>query len=147
MDKLASREPRVSMVTLGVEDLDRSSAFYERLGLPRCMKQSDGIAFFRAGGLLLALYPRHELAKDTNLGDDGHGFSGFTLAYNTRTREEVDTVLAEAERVGAKILKPAQDAFWGGYSGYFADPDGFAWEVAWNPFFTFASDGALVVPE
>lgn len=140
-------EPRVSIITLGVEDLERSRSFYERLGWPRCMTKAEGIAFFRAGGMLLALYPRHELAKDANLADEGHGFDGFTLAYNTRTREEVDSTLAEAEAAGAKILKPAQEAFWGGYSGYFADPDGFAWEVAWNPSFEIAEDGRLLVPD
>ena len=140
-------EPRISIITLGVEDLDRSRSFYERLGWPRCMTKTDGIAFFRAGGMLLALYPRHELAKDANLAGDRHGFAGFTLAYNTRAREEVDSVLAEAAAAGAKILKPAQDAFWGGYSGYFADLDNFAWEVAWNPFLTVAADGVIVAPD
>jgi uncharacterized protein len=140
-------EPRISIVTLGVEDLNRSRSFYERLGWRRCMSKAEGIAFFRAGGMLLALYPRHELAKDASVADDGHGFSGFTLAYNARTREEVDSVLAEAETAGAKILKPAQDVFWGGYSGYFSDPDGFAWEVAWNPSFEIAEDGRVLVPD
>jgi uncharacterized protein len=140
-------ESRISIITLGVADLDRSRSFYERLGWPRCMTKADGIAFFRAGGMVLALYPRHELAKDADLSDDGKGFARFTLAYNTRTREEVDSVLAEAEAVGAKILKPAKDAFWGGYSGYFADPDGFAWEVAWNPAFEIAQDGSMLVPD
>jgi uncharacterized protein len=140
-------EPRISIITLGVEDLNRSRSFYERLGWRRCMVNAEGIAFFRAGGMLLALYPRHELANDASLADDGHGFGGFTLAYNARTRDEVDSVLAEAEAAGAKILKPAQDVFWGGYSGYFADPDGFAWEVAWNPSFEIAEDGRVLVPD
>jgi uncharacterized protein len=140
-------EPRISIVTLGIDDLYRSRSFYERLGWRRCMTKADGIAFFRAGGMLLALYPRHELAKDANLPDDSHGFSRFTLAYNARTREEVDSVLEEAEAAGAKILKPAEDAFWGGYSGYFSDPDGFAWEVAWNPSFEIAEDGSVQVPD
>ena len=140
-------EPRVSIITLGVEDIERSRQFYERLHWHRCMTKADGIVFFRAGGMLLALYPRQELAKDANLPDDGHGFPGFTLAHNTRTREEVDSVLAEAEAAGAKILKKADDAFWGGYSGYFADPDGFAWEIAWNPFLTISADGSVVAPD
>ena len=140
-------EPRISIITLGVEDLERSCSFYDRLGWPRCMTQGEGIAFFRAGGLLLALYPRNELAKDANLADTARGFAGFTLAYNTRTREEVDSVLDEARTVGAQILKPAQEAFWGGYSGYFADPDGFAWEVAWNPFLTIAPNGSVIAPD
>jgi uncharacterized protein len=97
--------------------------------------------------MLLAMYPREELAKDANVADNGQGFKGFSLAYNTRSREEVDAVLAEAEAAGAQILKPAQDAFWGGYSGYFADPDGFAWEVAWNPFWEISEDGKIQVPD
>jgi uncharacterized protein len=140
-------EQRLSMITLGVEELERSKNFYERLGWRRCMTKAEGIVFFRTGGIVLALFPRHELAKDANITTDGHGFSGISLAYNTRTREEVDLVLAEAEAAGAKLLKGAQDAFWGGYSGYFADPDGFVWEVAWNPFFEIAEDGRVQVPD
>jgi len=140
-------EQRLSIITLGVEDLERSKGFYERLGWQRSTTKSDGIVFFQAGGTVLALYPRHELAEDANLADDGQGFRGFSLAYNARSREEVDSVLAEAEAAGAKVLKPAKDAFWGGYSGYFADPDGFAWEVAWNPFFEIAEDGRVQLPD
>ena len=102
--------------------------------------------FFQVGGLALALYPRIALAKDANVSPDGLGFCGITLAYNTRTRGEVDAVLAQAGAAGAKLLKPAQEAFWGGYSGYFADPDGFLWEVAWNPFFPIAEDGSIQIP-
>jgi hypothetical protein len=101
--------------------------------------------------MILALYPRAELAKDAEVNDTkpaaGQGFSGFTLSFNARTRQEVDQVLAEAKTAGAKILKPAQEAFWGGYSGYFADPDNFAWEVAWNPTFPIADDGAIHLPD
>jgi uncharacterized protein len=140
-------EQRVSIVTLGVADLARSREFYERMGWRRAMAKSEGIVFFQAGGMALALYPRHELAKDANVEADSEGFSGVTLAYNTRSREEVDAVLAEAEHAGAKILKPAKEAFWGGYSGYFSDLDGFFWEVAWNPFFSIAADGAIRIPE
>jgi catechol 2,3-dioxygenase-like lactoylglutathione lyase family enzyme len=140
-------EQRVSMITLGVEDLERSKDFYERLGWRRCMTKADGIVFFPAGGTILALFPRDALAEDADLANDGHGFSGFSLAYNTRSREEVDSVLTEVESAGAKILKPAKNAPWGGYSGYFADPDGFAWEVAWNPFFEIAEDGRVQVPD
>jgi uncharacterized protein len=141
-------EQRVSIITLGVADLDRSRAFYERLGWKRSMAQSEGVAFFQAGGMALALYPRAELAKDANVVDGtAANFSGFTLAYNARSREEVDAVLAEAVAAGATLLKPAKHAFWGGYSGYFADPDGFAWEVAWNPHFALAADGSLRLPD
>ena len=140
-------EQRLSIITLGVEDLERSKGFYERLGWQRSAMKSDGIVFFQAGGAILALYPRHALAEDANLADDGRGFKGFSLAYNTRSRKEVDSVLAEAEAAGAKILKRAKNASWGGYSGYFADPDGFAWEVAWNPYFEIAEDGRILLPD
>ena len=111
------------------------------------MSNSEGIIFFQAGGMALALYPREELAKDANVPSDGDGFSGISLASNTRNRGEVDTTLEEAKRAGAKILKPAQEAFWGGYSGYFSDPDGFLWEVAWNPSFPIAEDGSIRIPD
>ena len=95
----------------------------------------------------MALYARAELAKDANVSAEGQGFRGFTLAFNTRSRSEVDSTLAEAQKAGAKLLKPAQEAFWGGYSGYFSDPDGFLWEVAWNPFFPIAENGSIQLPE
>src|SRR5271155_3062955 len=128
-------EQRISILTLGVADLNRSREFYERLGWQRSMAENEGIVFFQAGGMALALYPRVELAKDANVAAMGHGFGGVTLAYNARSRADVDSVIEEAKAAGANTLKPAQEAFWGGYSGYFADPDGFLWEVAWNPFF------------
>jgi len=140
-------EQRVSLITLGVADLNRSRHFYERLGWKRSMAKAEGIVFFQLGGIAFSLYPRDELAKDANVSSDGHGFSGITLAFNTRTREEVDSVLDQAANAGAKIVKPAQEAFWGGYSGYFADPDGFLWEVAWNPSFQIADDGSVRIPE
>jgi len=140
-------EQRVSIVTLGVSELKRSLEFYERLGWRKSMAKAEDIAFFQVGGMALALYPRHDLANDANISGDGHGFGGFSLAYNARTREEVDSVLAQAEAAGARILKPAQEAFWGGYSGYFSDPDGFLWEVAWNPFFPIAEDGSIQISE
>lgn len=139
-------EQRVSIITLGVTDLKHSAEFYERLGWRRSMAKTEGIVFFRAGGMALALYPRPELAKDANIAPDGHGFSGISLAYNTRNRAEVDTVLEAAVAAGAGLIKPAQEAFWGGYSGYFADPDRFLWEVAWNPFFAIAEDGSIQIP-
>ena len=140
-------EQRLSLVTLGVADLKRSREFYERLGWRRSMAQAEGVVFFQAGGMALGLYPKDELARDATVAAEGKGFSGFTLAYNTRNRAEVDTVLAEAQAAGAKLVKPAQEAFWGGYSGYFADPDDFLWEVAWNPFFTMAEDGSIKLPD
>jgi catechol 2,3-dioxygenase-like lactoylglutathione lyase family enzyme len=97
--------------------------------------------------MALALYPRNELATDAKIAPEGYGFSGISLAYNTRNREEVDSVLAEAQAAGAKLLKPAEDAFWGGYSGYFADPDRFPWTVARNPSFAMMEDGSIRVPD
>jgi catechol 2,3-dioxygenase-like lactoylglutathione lyase family enzyme len=145
--QIGTMEQRLSLVTLGVADLARSRKFYERLGWQTSMANTEGIAFFQAGGMALALYPRHELAKDANVAADGYGFRGFALAYNARSREEVDSVLAEAQAAGATIRKPAQDAFWGGYSGYFSDPDGFLWEVAWNPSFPIDKDGTIRIPD
>ncbi|MGA3008861.1 MAG: VOC family protein [Terracidiphilus sp.] len=140
-------EQRVSIITLGVADLKRSSEFYERLGWKRSMAKAEGAVFFQAGGMGLALYPRDELAKDAGIAPDGHGFSGVALAYNTRSRAEVDSVFEEAEAAGAKIIKPAHEAFWGGYSKYFSDPDGLLWEVAWNPSFPIAEDGSIRIPD
>jgi predicted lactoylglutathione lyase len=140
-------EQRVSIITLGVADLKRSREFYERLGWRRSMAKAEGVVFFQAGGMALALYPRYELAKDANVTPQGDGFRGISLAYNARNRGEVDSVLEDAEAAGAKLLKAGQEAFWGGYSGYFSDLDGFLWEVAWNPSFPMAEDGSLRIPE
>jgi len=140
-------EQRISIVTLGVSDLAKSRAFFGRLGWKRSVNGAEGIAFFQTGGTALALYPRDELAKDAGVAQGVSGFSGMTLAYNTRTREEVDTVLAEAVAAGATLQKPAREAFWGGYSGYFADLDGYLWEVAWNPSFPIDSVGNIQLPE
>jgi catechol 2,3-dioxygenase-like lactoylglutathione lyase family enzyme len=140
-------EQRISLIALGVADLERSREFYERLGWRRSMAQAEGIVFFQAGGMALALFPRSELAKDARIAPEGSGFSGMSLAYNTRNRGEVDAVLAEALAAGANLLKPAEEAVWGGYSGYFADPDGFLWEVAWNPTFPMMADGGIRVPD
>lgn len=129
-------EPRISIITLGVSDLQRPITFYrDGLRLPQ-RPSSPTIAFFETRGTWLALYPRAALAEDAHVDPSGEGFPRFTLAHNVRTREDVDRTLAEAAAVGATIVKPAADAFWGGYSGYFADPDGFLWEVAWNPHFS-----------
>jgi catechol 2,3-dioxygenase-like lactoylglutathione lyase family enzyme len=140
-------EQRVNIVTLGVANLKRSLEFYERLGWRRSMAKAEGIVFFQAGGMALALFPRDELAKDANIAPDGSGFKGISLAYNTRDRAEVDSILEDAEAAGARLVKPAQEAVWGGYSGYFSDPDGFLWEVAWNPSFRMAEDGSIQIPE
>lgn len=136
-------EQRISIVTLGVANLERSRQFYERLGWKPSAASNESIVFFQAGGMALALYPRDELAKDANVAIDGQGFCGMTIAYNVRTRDEVDALMTHALTAGAKILKSAEEATWGGYSGYFSDPDNFPWEVAWNPFFAVADDGSL----
>lgn len=126
-------QQRVSLVTLGVQDLPRSLQFYrDGLGWNPSSNSDDKITFFQLGGVVLALYPRTELAEDVTIDATGTGFSGITLSYNTKSREEVDAVLQLIEQLGEKIVKPAQDVFWGGYSGYFADPDGHLWEVAWT---------------
>jgi catechol 2,3-dioxygenase-like lactoylglutathione lyase family enzyme len=147
-----SLEPRVSIVTLGVRDLARSGSFYEALGWRRSRTAGDGhIAFFALRGIVLGLYGREALAEDVGLalasGLGPDAFCGVTLAQNLGSEAEVDAALAEAERAGALILKPPAKASWGGYSGYFADPDGFPWEIAYNPFFPLAADGAIVLPE
>lgn len=139
-------EQRITLITLGVRDLGTSTAFFERLGWRRSVKRAEGVAFFQCGGIALSLYPRSELAQDAGVPDDGSGFSGFAIAHNVRSKDEVDTVLAEAAAAGARVVKPAQAAFWGGYSGYFSDPDGHLWEVAWNPDFALDEDGAVQLP-
>lgn len=136
-------EQRMSVVTLGVADLERARRFYEDgLGWRRGNRHAE-VVFFQLPGMVLALFGRDDLAADAQVPAEGSGFGGITLAYCTRSREEVDAVLALAGAAGAKVLKPAHDAFWGGYSGYFADPDGHPWEVAWNPEWTIAPDGSV----
>ncbi|MBV9851566.1 MAG: VOC family protein [Armatimonadetes bacterium] len=128
-------EPRISFVTLGVGDLERSTHFYrEVLGLPQLPSPSV-VRFFEMGQIWLALYPRDLLAADAGVPATGSGFSGFTLAHNVRSEAEVDGLLERVTAGGGQIIKPGRRADWGGYSGYFADPDGFLWEVAWNPRF------------
>jgi len=139
-------EQRISLVTLGVADLERSRRFYEDgLGWTRS-NRDDGVVFYQLPGMILALWSRQELAADAGVADEGATFSGMALAFNTRSREEVDALLAEAETAGGRILKPASETFWGGYSGYFADPDGHPFEVAWNPFWTIDGEGRVTLP-
>jgi catechol 2,3-dioxygenase-like lactoylglutathione lyase family enzyme len=137
-------EQRVSLITLGVSDLARARRFYEDgLGWRRG-NTDDSVAFYEIPGGIFALWSRAALAEDVGVKDAGaRDFAGVTLAYNTRSKAEVDAVLAEAARAGARILKPAQDAFWGGYTGYFADPEGHIWEVAWNPGWKVELDGRV----
>jgi uncharacterized protein len=138
-------EQRVSMVTLGVTDIERSRQFYEDgLGWKRANKE-EGIVFFQLPGAVLGLWSAASLAEEVGLGERAAGFGGIALAYNARSREEVDAVLAEAESAGARLLKPAVETFWGGYSGYFADPDGHPWEVAFNPFWSLDEAGRVTL--
>jgi uncharacterized protein len=138
-------DQRLSLVTLGVDDMKKSRAFYEALGWQASAQSNDDVTFFQAGGMILGLYGRAALAEDAKIDDSKPGFSGVALAYNGRDKAEVDAVLAEAVAAGATLIKAAEDVFWGGYSGYFADPDGHLWEVAWNPFFPIAQDGAIAL--
>lgn len=130
-------QPRISLITLGVADLDRATRFYAQvLKLPRIpMPQGAGVSFFEMGRTWLSLFPREELAQDAGLSGEGSGFAGFTLAHNLHSIEAVDALFAELRAAGVKIVKAPQHASWGGYSGYFADSEGFLWEVAWNPHF------------
>ena len=132
------------IVTLGVRDLDVSRKFYtEILGWKPSSASNEGITFVQAGGVVLALFPRDELAKDALVSSEGSGFAGFTMAHNVNSEKEVDDVIADLKSKGVKITKEPQKMFWGGYSSYFADPDGFLWEVAYNPFFPFDENGNL----
>lgn len=139
--------PKLSLITLGVKDFERSLQFYHKgLGWPLSSASQGDVAFFPLDGVVLALYPREKLAEDARVSPAGSGFAGITLAYNTKSQEEVDEVLQTVANLGATIIKPAEPVFWGGYNGYFADPDGHLWEVAWNPFFGFDEADNLVLP-
>lgn len=135
----------LNLITLGVNDFARSVAFYERLGWKVTSAPDDDIAFFKAGGVVLALYPRDLLAKDAATESIGEGFPGFTLAHCTKSEREVDEVVETAKGAGAKIVKPPQKTFWGGYGAYFRDLDGFLWEVAHNPDWSFDPQGNVVL--
>ena len=139
-------EPRLSLITLGVADVARSRRFYEALGWRASGASQADVTFFQLGGTALSLWGRADLARDAGV-PDSPGFGGVALAHNARTRELVDTVLAEAGAAGGRIVKPGIPTFWGGYAGYFADPDGHLWEVAWNPHFPLLADGSLRLPD
>jgi uncharacterized protein len=140
-------QPRITLVTLGVADLAESRAFYEAWGWKASSASQPAIVFFQANGLALALFGRAALAEDAHVKDTPTGFAAITLAYNARSKIEADEVYARAVAAGAHPVKPPQDVFWGGYSGYFADPDGHLWEVAWNPFFPLDEQGRLLLPD
>ena len=135
-------EQRVSLITLGVADVARARAFYEALGWTTGADPSDDVVFFQAGGMIVALWSRAQLAEDTVVSDEG-GWGGITLAHNVRSPAEVDAVLAEADAAGATIARSGAETFWGGYSGVFVDPDGHAWEIAHNPHWTIGDDGSV----
>ena len=134
-------QQRVSLITLGVSDLERSRAFYEALGWDE-RRPGDDVVFFQAGCMIVALWSRSELAADSGV-EDGGGWGGITLAHNVGSPEEVDRVVEEARAAGARIARKGAETFWGGYSGVFVDPDGHAWEVAHNPHWTLGADGSI----
>lgn len=136
-------EQRLSLVTLGVADLERATRFYEALGW-QPNRDADGVTFFQTGGLVVALWSRSELAVDSAVVDSG-GWGGVTLAQNVRSPQEVNDVLAAAERAGATLGRPGAETFWGGYSGIFVDPDGHPWEIAHNPFWVLTDDGRTLL--
>jgi uncharacterized protein len=137
---------RATLITLGVSDVERAARFYAALGMKRGVKAAKGVAFFAAGGVVLSLYGRDELAKDAGIENSRPGFSGVSLAFNVEEEASVEKVLEAAVAAGGRMIKPAQRAFWGGYSGYFADPDGHLWEVAHNPGFPLDEKGLILLP-
>jgi catechol 2,3-dioxygenase-like lactoylglutathione lyase family enzyme len=137
-------EPRISIVTLGTAEMQRACAFWEAMGLQRKARSTPSMAFFQLNGLVLGIYPFDKLAKDCHL-PGGAPSGAVTIAYNARSEADVDAILAQAVAAGATLHVPAHKAFWGGYSGYFLDPDGHPWEVAYNPFFALEANGDLVL--
>jgi catechol 2,3-dioxygenase-like lactoylglutathione lyase family enzyme len=137
-------DQRVSLVTLGVDDLERSRAFYEKLGWASRAESGDDVVFFQTGCMILALWDRGRLAEDSGVEDRG-GWGGVTLAYNADAPASVDAVLAEARAAGATLAREGAETFWGGYSGVFVDPDGHPWEVAHNPHWTLREDGSVAL--
>ncbi|GAB1454518.1 VOC family protein [Draconibacterium sp.] len=128
-------EQRITFITLGVKDLQTSIDFYEnKFGWKRSEMSNDNIVFYELNGIHISLYNAHELAKDATVDSNGSGFKGFTMAYNCRSEEVVDTLIQSLNEKGVKIVKEPQKVFWGGYSSYISDPDGFLWEIAFNPF-------------
>ncbi|MDB6116569.1 MAG: putative lactoylglutathione lyase [Verrucomicrobiaceae bacterium] len=137
--------PRLTVVTLGVRDLARATAFYTAVFGVNPKPEVEGVSFFELRGTWISLFPIENLAKDIGLevAVPARGFNGITLAHNARSRDEVISIIVEAEAAGATIVKPPHDTFWGGFSGYFADLDGYHWEVPWGPMFDFHDDGTL----
>ncbi len=139
-------QPRLSLITLGVADMARARAFYEVLGFSASSQSQPTVTFFDTGGVILGLYARAALAADATVPDSTPGFSGVALAHNVGSDAEVDAVIAHAVKCGGKLVKAAHKVFWGGYSGYFADPDGHLWEVAHNPFWPLDAEGHVLLP-
>ncbi len=138
-------EQRLTIVGLGVDDLNVSNDFYEnKFGWKKMASSTDDISFFQLNGLLLSLYPREKLAEDAGVSHVGSGFKGFSLAFNTRTKEEVDDLIATLASKGVSIVKRPEDVFWGGYSGYISDPDGNLWEIAFNPYLSLDEKGNTI---
>jgi catechol 2,3-dioxygenase-like lactoylglutathione lyase family enzyme len=141
-------EQRLTIVGLGVNDLIESTAFYtEKFGWKLLPSSNNDITFIQLNGILLSLYPREKLAEDAAVDHRGEGFKGFTLAYNTRTKEEVDLIITDLQKKGVKIVKQPQEVFWGGYSSYVADPDDNLWEIAFNPFLPLDDAGNVLTSE
>jgi len=139
-------EQRISLITLGVADLERARAFYQGLGWKG--QEIEETVFIQAGGIALVLWGREKLARDCGISDDQiSGFSGVVFAHNVRSEEEVDDVMASAEAAGAAVTRPAAKTLYGGYAGVFTDLDGHAWEIAHNPGFPLASDGSITIPD
>jgi uncharacterized protein len=138
-------DQRLTLITLGVSDLERARRFYEGLGWSTGAEEGDDVVFFQAGGMVVALWDRANLAEDSAVSDSG-GWGGVTLAYNTRTPDEVDSVIEEARAAGGTIGREPAETFWGGYSAVFIDPDGHPWEVAHNPRWTIEEDGSVTLP-
>ena len=141
-----SGRPHISLVTLGVRDLKKATDFYEGLGLVKAGFDNDDVAFFDMGGLALGLFTWDSLAEDAKLKPEGSGFRGLSLAWNRPSEAEVDAAFAKAVALGAKVTKPPERVFWGGYSGYFTDLDGHLWEIAYNPIWPLRANGAMELP-
>lgn len=137
---------KLNLITLGVADFQKALNFYEKgLGWKKSEKSVDGLALFPLGGMTLALHPMEELAEDCTLGFEASVFSGMTISYNAKSEKEVEDVLSQVEKLGATIVKPAQRVYWGGYSGYFKDPDGYLFEVAYNPYWELDANDNLIL--
>lgn len=140
-------DQRISAITLGVADVNRARAFYENLGWKSTKASDENVAFFQMNGCALCLFPTKELAKDAGVDRPGSGFDNVTLSYNVGTQAQVKQVLQKAKKAGGTILRDAGQAFWGGFTAYFADPDGHAWEVAYNPFWKIDAKGNIKLPK